>query len=101
MIEKKNLNNLVQKLQDIANTILKPKLGITVDRRDNEIIVNIFIDEEFYTYIIITWGNDIYHIEAMIGDENAVIQPQYFTKIREVATFLEKVYELCKEYGII
>ena len=100
--EKENIvYTFVDKVLELANNMLKPKLGFDIDQRDNEIYVSIFIDEEFYVYVIVTWSNNIYHVEAMVGDENAVIQPKYFPRLKEVATFLEKVYELGKEMKII
>ena len=81
---------------------LNERLGrrVDVEWRSNEAMGTIELDESFYVYVVVSWSDSETYIEYLVGDENAVIRPEYVDKLEEAVKLIKAIHGIARGFGI-
>ncbi len=85
----------------LAEMLDKKSRRLTVEWRRDEAFGQIQLDEDFYVFIVVSWADDEYYIEYMIGDENAVIQARHVGALNEAVSIVKEAHDLAAKMGLI
>ncbi|ABL88829.1 conserved hypothetical protein [Pyrobaculum islandicum DSM 4184] len=84
--------------RELEEKIDKEIEAFTVEWRQYEAFAQIQLREGFYTFIIFSWSDEEdCVIEYMIGDENAVIQPNHLDKLEVAVGIIKLAHELATQ----
>jgi hypothetical protein len=86
-----------QFFRELEEEIDKDIEAFTVEWRQYEALAQIQLKDDFYVFVIFSWSDEDCTIEFMVGDENAVIQPQHLDKIDNAIYIVKSTYELAKQ----
>lgn len=84
----------------LSEVLGKKSRTLTVEWRRDEAFGQVQLDEDFYVFIVVSWSDDEYYIEYMIGDENAVIQARHMKALDEAVSVLKEAHELAVKMGL-
>ena len=82
---------------------LSERIGrrIDVEWRSSEAMGTIELAESFYVYIVVSWSDAETYIEYLVGDENAVIKPEYVDMLDDAVKLIKTAHGVAREMGLI
>lgn len=76
--------------------------SFTVEWRHHESLAQIQLKDDFYIFVIISWGDGDCTIEYMIGDENAVISQRHVELLEAAVSIIKKIQsEALREFSCL
>lgn len=85
----------------LSEALTKRSKALTIEWRRDEAFGQVQLDEDFYVFIVVSWSDDEYYIEYMIGDENAVIQARHMKALDEAVSILKEAHGLAVKMGLV